>query len=52
MKKKVLSVLLASTMVFSLAACGSSDTSTTETASEDTAAEETAEATEEAPAAE
>lgn len=48
MKKKVLSVLLASTMVFSLAACGSSDTSTTETASEDTAAEETAEATEEA----
>lgn len=39
MKKKVLSVLLASTMVFSLAACG--NTSSKETASTDKAAEKT-----------
>jgi hypothetical protein len=57
MKKKVLSVLLSTAMVFSLAACGGSSNggdsaadkteATTETAAEDTAAAETAESKEE-----
>ena len=44
MKKRVLALLLACTMVFSLAACGSKEENTTET--ENTATEETTETTE------
>ena len=44
MKKRVLALLLACTMVFSLTACGSKEENTTET--ENTATEETTETTE------
>ena len=40
MKKKIISVLLASTMVFSLAACGGGDDGSKDSASKDTATED------------
>lgn len=52
MKKKIISVLLASTMVFSLAACGGGDDGSKDSASKDTATDEGKDAADEGTKAE